>query len=235
MTKIKLFTIWLLGTFLNWNYKFIEGAVLKYYDPEVKTVLKHAGLRMKLSEYLMVYHLAQSQVSVKGDYVELGIFHGDSAALICEAKGNKVLHCIDTFEGLPEVQKIDSRVYNKGMYRASVEQVTKRLSKFRNVKIYKGLFSEKSFLIKDKVFSFVHLDCDIYESMKQAIDFFSPRLNDMGVILIHDYHMDGIKRAVYECRRNYPNMVLTRLPYTQLLIRRGAKTLNAAADKKLSR
>src|SRR3989338_3744494 len=41
--------------------------------------------------------------------------------------------------------------------------------------------------IKNKKFSLVHFDVDTYESTKNSIEFFYPRMTRGGVILSHDY------------------------------------------------
>ncbi len=44
---------------------------------------------------------------IKGELAEVGVYKGGSAKLICEAKGNSILHLFDTFEGLPNVGEND--------------------------------------------------------------------------------------------------------------------------------
>ena len=49
-------------------------------------------------------------------------------------------------------------------------------------------------------FSFVHLDVDLYESTKESINFFSPRMIRGGIIVVHDYGCSrGVRKAVDEC------------------------------------
>jgi hypothetical protein len=40
----------------------------------------------------------------------------------------------------------------------------------------------------DRVFSFVHLDCDIYESYKQCLEFFYLRLTPGAIVLFDEYN-----------------------------------------------
>jgi hypothetical protein len=47
----------------------------------------------------------------------------------------------------------------------------------------------------------VHIDCDLYEPAKAAIEFFYPRLSPGGLLIFHDYanpSWDGIRRSVDE-------------------------------------
>ena len=52
--------------------------------------------------------------------------------------------------------------------------------------------------IQETKFSFVHLDVDLYQSTIDCLKYFYPRLVNGGIILIHDFHTDGIKKAIKE-------------------------------------
>ena len=52
--------------------------------------------------------------------------------------------------------------------------------------------------IIDKKFCFVHLDVDLYKSTIESLRFFFPKMVSGGIILIHDYHSDGIQKAIKE-------------------------------------
>ena len=46
-----------------------------------------------------------------------------------------------------------------------------------------------------------HIDCDLYEPMKAALESFYPRLSRGGLLIMHDYasgHWQGATRAVDE-------------------------------------
>ena len=49
------------------------------------------------------------------------------------------------------------------------------------------------------VFSFVHLDVDLYQSTKDGLAWFYPRLNRGGILISHDYsNADGVRKAFDE-------------------------------------
>ena len=52
--------------------------------------------------------------------------------------------------------------------------------------------------IENSKFSFVHMDVDLYKSTIDALRYFFPRMINGGIILIHDFHTDGIKKAIKE-------------------------------------
>jgi len=72
------------------------------------------------------------------------------------------------------------------------------LQSYYNVLFYPGLFPETSTPVKGKMFSFVHLDVDLYQSMLSSLEFFYPRLSLGGIIIAHDYQYPGVRRAFVE-------------------------------------
>jgi hypothetical protein len=50
--------------------------------------------------------------------------------------------------------------------------------------------------VKSSRFSFVHLDVDLYESTKGALEFFYPRMPAGAVLISHDYvEFPGVRSA----------------------------------------
>ena len=74
------------------------------------------------------------------------------------------------------------------------------LDGYENVQIIKGEFPESGKEITDKKFCFVHLDVDLYKSTIDSLRFFFPKMILGGIILMHDYHSDGIQKAFREFR-----------------------------------
>ena len=151
-----------------------------------------------------------------GDLAEAGVSIGNSAEIICKAKGNKAFHLFDTFEGLPEsmFSPIDASTpiarYHMapGMYAAPLSQVKERLKQYDNVFYYPGLFPETAEPLKDKTFAFVHLDLDLYKSTLAALIFFYPRLDSGGIIMSHNYtNMPGVTKAFNEFFEDKPEKI----------------------------
>jgi O-methyltransferase len=64
-----------------------------------------------------------------------------------------------------------------------------------------GLVPDSLEVIKDRTFSFVHIDLDIYSAIKSACEFFYPRMQPGGVLLFDDYgypSCPGARAAVDE-------------------------------------
>jgi len=139
-----------------------------------------------------------------GEIAEAGVYYGSTARLILKFFDgtNKTLHLFDTFETMPPAGEHDIPTCWNPQKNLSVEFTKKILGDYRNyVKFHKGLFKDTLHEVKDKMFCFVHIDCDLYEGAKDATEFFYPRMVDGGVMLFHDYTsqaLPGVKRAVDE-------------------------------------
>jgi O-methyltransferase len=158
-------------------------------------------LLMTFREMINIFRMIKKTENLNGDIAEVGVFRGGSAAIMAHFKGNRHLHLFDTFEGLPDVNK-DKDLLAKGEMSNAPEQLVRDLLKdYQNWHIYKGIFPGTSEPIKNKVFSFVHLDVDLYEGTLFSLQFFYPRMQKGGIILVHDYSdllTPGVKDALKE-------------------------------------
>lgn len=193
-------------------YKEENGSVLASLFNGKMPVLFDPG------ELLNIYEQARVMSSHGGVFAEVGVFRGASAKLICEAKGKTQLHLFDTFEGLPDKVSSSDKRFKKGMFIASEEEVRKRLSNYSNINIHPGIFPETAEVIKNLKFSFVHLDVDLYDVTRKALEFFYPRMLPGGRILSHDYgQCEGVWRAFNEFIADKPEK-LEPMETTQVLI-----------------
>ena len=154
--------------------------------------------------------LALSAVSkIPGDMAEVGAFRGGSGKLLAWVAPQRILHLFDTFEGLPEPGEKDSKAFRRGQYRASEADLREYLAGC-NVRVYRGLFPGTASAIADQSFAFVHLDADLYQSIKDSLEFFYPRMEKGGIILVHDFapRHEGVYRAFQEFFRERPEPVI---------------------------
>lgn len=150
------------------------------------------------NEAYQLYTAVLNTNKIKGDIAEVGVYKGGSARIICEVKRNKKLYLFDTFEGLPEVDAIDT-LFKKGEFCSSIKEVKEYLKEFKNVYFFKGFFPQTSTPIKNNTFSLVHLDVDIYKSTLDSLKFFYPRMEKGGIIISHDYiNSAGVTEAFDE-------------------------------------
>ena len=155
---------------------------------------------MQPFEARFVYQLAAMRSRSPGAMAEVGVAGGGTAKLICAAAGGKEFFGFDTFSGLPPVQKRDThwgvRFFKEHQFAADEESAREYLAPFANVHLVRGLFPESATDLQEKTFGFVHLDADLYESTRDGLRFFWPRMTSGGVILIHDAHAEGVKHAI---------------------------------------
>lgn len=150
------------------------------------------------SEAYSIFATARGTAKVPGDIAEVGVYKGGSARLICEVKGDRSFHLFDTFEGLPETSQWDPD-FKAGGFASSFEPVSSYLSRFPNLHFHRGFFPDTTRGLDDLRFSFVHLDVDLYQSSKDGLEWFYPRLNRGGVLISHDYvNADGVRKAFDE-------------------------------------
>jgi hypothetical protein len=212
-----------VGRIMDTIVSFIELNIMRYYKSKksinlLKEIIKKdGGFLVQPSEIFMIYSLSRSQRKMNGNYAEVGVYKGSSAEAICKAKGNKHIYLFDTFNGIPAIDKIDTR-FSKEMFTSNYEYVKKRLSKYKNVHIYKGLFPKTAEPIKNKKFVFVHFDVDIYQSTKNCLEFFYKRMQKGGIILSHDYSQaKGVNKAFNDFFMGKPEEIIE-LPMTQCMV-----------------
>ncbi len=117
---------------------------------------------------------------------------------------------LDSFEGFDDSIEFDINLggaqdrdkRHGGFSDTSYEEVAKLITKFRlckTVNLVEGYFSETLDQLSKNTFSFIHLDCDIYMSYKQCLEFFYPRMHKDGIVLLDEYNdppWPGCNKAV---------------------------------------
>jgi O-methyltransferase len=215
----------LVSTPIIWAIESQGCVFVSYADPErrhiidlIREIKRQTPMLLFDNEAYQIFTAVKSTERIEGDLAEVGVYSGGSARLIRAANRSKALHLFDTFEGLPEVEAIDSPQFNKGQFAASFEDVKNCLKEYNNVHFYKGLFPTTATPVEDKKFSFVHFDVDTYESTRSCLDFFYSRMNKGGIILSHDYiSAPGVRRAFDECFSNKAEPIIE-MSGTQCLI-----------------
>ncbi len=179
-----------------------SSIIVSYAHPErtkvfdlINTIHNETDMLLGYDEAYQIFMLVTRTKKIEGDLAEVGVYRGGSAKLICEAKGNKRLHLFDTFQGIPRVEDIDHG-FSQGQFSAGLDDVRGYLRLYENVYFYRGIFPDTSAPVRERKFSFVHLDVDTYQSTLNCLVFFYPRMNVGGVILSHDYmNAAGVGKA----------------------------------------
>jgi predicted O-methyltransferase YrrM len=202
-----LYKVPFLLPFLEWLLYRFQRMLVRFYEDDatyalIVSVYRERRIRVQPFEALSVYQLATMRSRRPGAMAELGVAGGGTAKLICAAAGGKDFFGFDTFSGLPPVRNVDTywgvRFFKEHQYAADEESVRKYLSPFQNVHLVRGVFPQSAKDLQNETFGFVHLDADLYESTRDGLQFFWPRMTSGGVILIHDAHAQGVKQAITE-------------------------------------
>lgn len=188
------------------RYKYLT--IISYADSDRSNIMnlvyrikKETKMIQCDNEAYQIFMIVKRLDKIQGDIAEIGVYKGGTSKLICEAKGEKSLYLFDTFDGIPKIDNIDKGKFYKGEFASNLENVKNYLKNYEKVFFYKGIFpDENANAIKNKKFSFVHLDADTYDSTMKCIQFFYPRMNKGGIILSHDYTnvSPGVKKAFDE-------------------------------------
>jgi O-methyltransferase len=195
-------------------------------DPDfVRLYEKHKSESLvKPSRLRTIHSFAHYASALAGSFAQVGVYKGGSAAFIadCIAGSGKRFHLFDTFEGLPSSELPYEKQDRRPFTDTSLEMVQKRLSEFDFIQFHKGFFPETAKPVIGEKFCFVYLDADLYQSIKDGLNFFLPRLVDGGVVVIDDYgsnNWKGVEKAVTEFVAEYPiKLVPMRLASVQAVI-----------------
>lgn len=156
----------------------------------------------------MALNCKQALKSGPGSIAELGVYQGQSAALLslyAERFSRRIYLC-DTFDGFPDQQfelEEDMSDGKKAAFKdISLESAQATVGDYAGARWLVGMFPDTiSQEMRDDQFAFVSIDCDIYEPIRQGLKFFWPRMQPGGVIFIHDYssgYWPGATKAVDE-------------------------------------
>jgi len=152
----------------------------------------------------LLHDLALASVSVSGDIAEVGVYRGGSARILARLFPHKTVHLFDTFHGMPDIVHESDNCHKAGDFDdTSLEEVQTYLGDHSNVEFHVGIFPEsaQSAEVREQMFALVHVDCDLYRSVRACCEFFYPRLSISGIMVFDDYHAEtclGARKAVDE-------------------------------------
>lgn len=195
----------ILGTMTG--YDDVLAQLDSYGVPRDK--IEHIHLKIKLQariNFLKSFAKECKDKGIVGNVAEVGVFQGEFAKKINTYFPHNTLFLFDTFEGFDK-RDLDSessmvKEFGEGhLGDTSIELVLSKMPYPNNVVIKKGYFPKTAAGLENEIFCFVNLDPDLYEPIKAGLEFFYPRMQRGGVILIHDYFnsgFPGVKKAVDE-------------------------------------
>lgn len=207
---------WLSKRFIP-RYRFTWPELAWFQDPAIARVLArfdesdgyNAHRKYALQQLLRLTYM------VPGDTAECGVYKGCSSYIMLSAnKGssfNRVHHIFDSFEGLSKPSGADGEYWSESDLSISEDVVKSNLSEFERVKFYKGWIPERFGEVRDLMFSFVHVDVDLYAPTLDSAIFFYDRLTDGGIFLCDDYGFltcPGVTLAINEFLQDKPEKMI---------------------------
>jgi len=143
-----------------------------------------------------------------GSLAELGVYQGQSSALLSfygQKFGRKV-YMADTFQGFAKEQFEQEADKSEGKLAAfkdvTLEGVKKIVGDYEGNRWVVGMFPDSvTNEMREDIYAFVSIDCDIYAPIIEGLKFFWPRMVPGGMIFIHDYssgYWPGSTQAVDE-------------------------------------
>jgi O-methyltransferase len=156
---------------------------------------------------------------VPGDLIEAGVWRGGGTILmrsILRLYGvlDRSVWAADSFEGLPpprpEEYPVDtgSRLHHQSYLRVSVEEVKRNFERYgvldEQVRFLEGWFSDTLPTVRDRTWSLIRLDGDMYESTIVALENLYPQLSPGGFLIVDDYGaFRKCKQAVHDFRAQH--------------------------------
>lgn len=148
---------------------------------------------------------------IRGSVAEAGVYKGNTARYINMLFPDRRLYLFDTFEGFSE--KDQKRDDDRNMYNLKIdysmtseELVMSRMNYPEQCIIKKGWFPESAKGVEEQ-FAFVRLDMDLYDPIYAGLEYFYPKMEKGGYIVVHDCrskNFDGARAALLDfCKKNH--------------------------------
>ena len=140
---------------------------------------------------------------IEGSLAELGVYKGTTAKLLHTLLPERRLWLFDTFAGFDARDLARESSGNARSFRfddTSAEAVARYLGDSPLVRLCPGYFPATATQVpQNERFALVHLDADLYQPTRDALEFFYPRVVPGGLMIVHDYSSlgwPGIAEAV---------------------------------------
>lgn len=184
--------------------------------------------RLSATRLLYMYEIMQHIDKVEGDIVECGVGWGRSLYMVCLCsqifERRSRIYGFDSFEGFPEPAAEDEpgrfpRI-RKGHYRTRKDAVLRYLQNSginkdfidNQVSLVSGFFEESMYQYDGRQIAFLHLDVDLYQSYKETLEYFYPKVAAGGIVAFDEYHdvdkYPGAKRAIDEYFAGKPEKIV---------------------------
>lgn len=188
---------------------FEKIVIMKISSTYVDAYIEYDPIRKKWIKEFSDY---SRDVGLQGNTAECGVYNGDNSVFINKYWPDRTLCLFDTFEGFSDQDiaydsdafcEFKSGYFVNNPFKTDTPDSLMKIVKTRmpypdRVEIHKGYFPESAGGIEDR-FCFVSLDMDLYQPQLEGLRFFWNKMEEGGVILLHDYFhplLPGVKKAV---------------------------------------
>ncbi|NQU34395.1 MAG: class I SAM-dependent methyltransferase [Bacteroidetes bacterium] len=194
---------------LIWKQKAKQNLISKEL---IKIEGKYKDKDRFFNFWFQVERLRESKI--EGSFAELGVYKGDSAAVLHAMDPSREFHLFDTFEGFQQ-KDLENETGKAATYTThnfadtSIDRVKQKLTSNKYY-FHQGYFPETTKGINNVGFALVNMDVDLYNPTKAGLEYFFPRLSEGGVIIVHDYNPDwlGIMKAVDDFANTIPTPIV---------------------------
>ena len=162
----------------------------------LKTKLEYYGISPWEIEVLYGFLYSRFTVlqeEIEGDFAEVGVYKGNSAVVLAEIANfvGKDLYLFDTFDGFDQkdLEGVDGKFEEGDWGGVSVDDAKAFIGEAVSCCHFEAGYFPKTLTEKhkEKKYSVVSIDCDLYKPIKSALDEFYPLMPRGGIFLIHDY------------------------------------------------
>jgi len=176
------------------------------------TAMREQSGAMALADVNRVWMFGQlaamiTRDEVDGAVAEFGVYKGKTAKLLRLLCADRDLFLFDTFDGFDDRDLKDDgadpagRIALDGAFKDTSEAAVRAfLGEAASTHFKAGWFPDSaSDLAEDIRFALVHVDCDLEQPARAALEWFWPRLSPGGVMIFHDHgsgHWPGVARAL---------------------------------------
>lgn len=151
----------------------------------------------------ILWQLAHQACALPGRLAEVGVYQGGTAKLLAHVAlpRGKALHLFDTFTGMPATDPTRD-IHVEGQFAdTSLAAVRSFVGGSPLIHFHPGRFPETAGPLTNCQFCLVHVDVDIYQSVRDCCEFFYPRLVPGAFLIFDDYGFascPGARMAVDE-------------------------------------
>ena len=159
----------------------------------------------KLDRIAIALQVLEASLPSAGEVAEFGVFRGHTAlalhAWLERSGSDKRLFLFDSFEGMPGSPHPLDRHWRARDLAGDAQGVEQLFQESKRVQIVRGFFSDSLRQWPSLRFCFCHVDCDLYSSTMECLEYLHPRLSPGGAVVFDDYgfrRCAGAREAIRE-------------------------------------